>query len=497
MKIVCPCCGETIETELDVVDGQHVICPACDQKFTYGSGTEDPALDAKAEEPSVQSNAIAIKCPHCGTEYEAERSDFGRFVACEECGEGFVIGQTGERKDDKPVKEQGKKRRAVAVVGAFSNAVSEEIGKVAWRKHWDQAQRAAENTAKTIRGKLDEIDWEKHRKQAKDAARDGAALGGVGLRKAHVVARTFWQNFMAAPIVVKVICCLLMAKGIGAFCHLYDWGGLFGLPALIVNTTFTSMGVMVWEELISAAVFLIVFPYAVLKKRTWVGKAVVVTFVVTQLMCLVIMIFTLGFNARLLREILFSWENICLIAALVMLSMKSVRVWFGVNSDESGGKICLNAVRRDVVAWMRRNPLMVGVAGVLIGLLCMTLVMPNKGDCHLGSNENRQGLDRTAKYRQAKVWYQKQLDYNGLTESWFSYKKDRKSGDSYWLDLSADGGGSVEISLENGEWFKWPKSMPKGFAKELIDARITIFNYEDSDAGVRSATWRSGKKYMD
>lgn len=163
---------------------------------------------------------------------------------------------------------------------------------------------------------------------------------------------------------------------------------------------------MVWEELISAAVFLIVFPYAVLKKRTWVGKAVVVTFVVTQLMCLVIMIFTLGFNARLLREILFSWENICLIAALVMLSMESVRVWFGVNSDESGGKICLNAVRRDVVAWMRRNPLMVGVAGVLIGLLCMTLVMPNKGDCHLGSNENRQGLDRTAKYRQAKVWYQ-------------------------------------------------------------------------------------------
>lgn len=84
-----------------------------------------------------------------------------------------------------------------------------------------------------------------------------------------------------------------------------------------------------------------------------------------------------------------------------------------------------------------------------------------------------------------------------MTESWFSYKKDRKSGDSYWLDLSADGGGSVEISLENGEWFKWPKSMPKGFAKELIDARITIFNYEDSDAGVRSATWRSGKKYMD
>ena len=357
-------------------------------------------------------------------------------------------------------------------------------------------QRMVDDAAKTSGG-IDEADQEVHGEKVRDVVRDGVTATCGGLGKLQVVARTLWQNLLAAPIVVKVICCLLMAKGIGALYHLYNWGGLFGLPALIVNTTFTSMGVMAWEELISAVVFLIVFPYAVLKKRTWVGKVVVVTFVVTQLMCFVVMIFTLGFNARILRELLFAWENICMIAALVMLSMKSVRVWFGVNSDESGGKICLNTVRRDIVAWMRRNPLMVGVAGVLIGLLCMTLVMSSKRDCHLGSDENRQVLDRTAKYRQAKVWYQKQLDYNGLTESWFSYKRDTKSGDSYWLDLSADGGGSVEISLENGEWFKWPKSMPKGFAKDLIDARITIFSYEDSDAGVRSATWRSGKKYME
>ena len=33
-----------------------------------------------------------INCPHCGTEYEVEGKDFGRFTNCESCGRGFVIG---------------------------------------------------------------------------------------------------------------------------------------------------------------------------------------------------------------------------------------------------------------------------------------------------------------------------------------------------------------------------------------------------------------------
>ena len=65
MKIVCPCCCEAIETDLDVAVGQHVICPACDQQFTYCSGTEDPALGAKVEEPSVQSKVWRGRTPFC------------------------------------------------------------------------------------------------------------------------------------------------------------------------------------------------------------------------------------------------------------------------------------------------------------------------------------------------------------------------------------------------------------------------------------------------
>lgn len=35
---------------------------------------------------------FVFKCPHCGTEYDAEASDYGRFVKCEICGKGFVVG---------------------------------------------------------------------------------------------------------------------------------------------------------------------------------------------------------------------------------------------------------------------------------------------------------------------------------------------------------------------------------------------------------------------
>ena len=34
-----------------------------------------------------------IKCPHCGTEYDAEESEYGKFVKCEVCGKGFVAGE--------------------------------------------------------------------------------------------------------------------------------------------------------------------------------------------------------------------------------------------------------------------------------------------------------------------------------------------------------------------------------------------------------------------
>ena len=40
-----------------------------------------------------------IICPHCGTEYDAEEGEYGRFVKCEICGKGFVAGAGARIKD--------------------------------------------------------------------------------------------------------------------------------------------------------------------------------------------------------------------------------------------------------------------------------------------------------------------------------------------------------------------------------------------------------------
>lgn len=35
---------------------------------------------------------MKVKCPHCGTEYDIEHREFGRYVTCQICGKGFVAG---------------------------------------------------------------------------------------------------------------------------------------------------------------------------------------------------------------------------------------------------------------------------------------------------------------------------------------------------------------------------------------------------------------------
>lgn len=38
-----------------------------------------------------------VKCPHCGTEYDIEQREFGKFVNCQICGKGFVAGASARR----------------------------------------------------------------------------------------------------------------------------------------------------------------------------------------------------------------------------------------------------------------------------------------------------------------------------------------------------------------------------------------------------------------
>ncbi|MGN0833946.1 MAG: PrsW family glutamic-type intramembrane protease [Kiritimatiellia bacterium] len=57
-----------------------------------------------------------IKCPRCGTEYEIDKSEYGRFVKCEVCGKGFVAGTSAV---ENALSEEGVKKSAEAVGKKF------------------------------------------------------------------------------------------------------------------------------------------------------------------------------------------------------------------------------------------------------------------------------------------------------------------------------------------------------------------------------------------
>lgn len=88
MEINCPSCGQVCEVSEEPAVGQHVLCPFCNIKFTYGTS----ALTTECQSVGNQKD---VKCPNCGTEYEIEASEIGREAECEVCGRKFVIGANG------------------------------------------------------------------------------------------------------------------------------------------------------------------------------------------------------------------------------------------------------------------------------------------------------------------------------------------------------------------------------------------------------------------
>lgn len=57
MRIKCPYCGEVIETTQEVVIGQHVVCPVCNRKFSYGEEKEWRSTK-KMERPQREDSKV-------------------------------------------------------------------------------------------------------------------------------------------------------------------------------------------------------------------------------------------------------------------------------------------------------------------------------------------------------------------------------------------------------------------------------------------------------
>jgi len=90
------------------------------------------------------------------------------------------------------------------------------------------------------------------------------------------------------------------------------------------------------------------------------------------------------------------------------------------------------------------------------------------------------GYDRT-QYEKDLVWYAQQLNYNGLREIHFQCYGDGEIGDycygvHFWNEAYPSR--NDYISLENGQYLKWPQGMAKGLALELVRRRVNVYRYE-------------------
>lgn len=108
----CPFCGEAIETDIEVTVGQHVVCPWCERKFSYGEPREKPA---RIEVPKIndggEQTRANVRCSHCGAKFEVEKNTVGKLIKCKACGKSFVAGREMERPQKNRPKESNESNR--------------------------------------------------------------------------------------------------------------------------------------------------------------------------------------------------------------------------------------------------------------------------------------------------------------------------------------------------------------------------------------------------
>ena len=82
-------------------------------------------------------------------------------------------------------------------------------------------------------------------------------------------------------------------------------------------------------------------------------------------------------------------------------------------------------------------------------------------------------------YERVKEWYHAQLEYNDVSELYFG-----KCGETTQLVLHDAYGAQLNIVLNTypeGRYINYPRSLAKGFAERLIEARVLIDEYEKGD----------------
>lgn len=111
MLLQCPHCNQTCETEQELAVGQHVVCPFCNVKFSYGEST------AKAK----KDQAVLIYCPKCSRQIVWQKSRLKENSLCPHCGHSFVA--------KLPRRESSCKKNVIQVLSIIFAMIACVVGK--------------------------------------------------------------------------------------------------------------------------------------------------------------------------------------------------------------------------------------------------------------------------------------------------------------------------------------------------------------------------------
>lgn len=100
-----------------------------------------------------------VNCPHCRTEFEADEREYGRFIKCQICGKGFIVGVVS--------------RYHKADVGTLKDSVSSELYKQPHRRSMQIRSRQKRIVAQAVSSSVS--------REMRECATEGEKSGTIAI----------------------------------------------------------------------------------------------------------------------------------------------------------------------------------------------------------------------------------------------------------------------------------------------------------------------------
>ena len=410
------------------------------------------------------------KCPHCGTKFDAEDSEYGRFVKCAVCGMGFIAGVLSS-------KHRGEVKKTVN----NTNGVKCERARIIdWQK---QRERRRTTTAATYEGRQERLrmadeksgkmgmvgrmsHWWRVFKRAIEIFRDEEKRQREwrkmeGLVHNKKMAR-FRQLLASAPWAIQF-----------STIYLYVFGLMLVLLALLTSKPPGSFVSAVFLFAISVSVE---FSLARFNFVRW------------------LLVIWGGFNLVILicgsKDFAWAWPfHVSFIAVAVLLMMRQSHQWYAkgaVLDFFADMKLC------------KRISVLAAVLAVVAGIVLYVGYdsarermeklrdddysddddsLPSYGGSRSAGYESPKSADEAIAGALANVRsrYRASLQRYGLTESYY----DETGGicDLMLLDVNSWTKYQIVFYRSSGQ-LEWPRTMPKDVAELLMHDRMLIDTYE-------------------